>query len=259
MENTEPVFDQIAEFYDRTRRAPLKNEIDAIIRQLDGSKTVLEIGVGTGRISKPIQEAGFDVTGIDISVRMLEKAKEKGIGHLVIGDARNLPFLDSSFDATLIVHVFHLIEDNRRVMQEAGRVTRKMVMSIVREHESADESRKEWRREVIRIFSETCDRMGYGLNTNGPSGHRQESAISEVFKPSRKILIDRNTRTVNPENFAERFRYSSRYVSLTKHIPEKELEKILDSVRKEVSSMGIKHYETTTAEYLLVWNPGDLY
>lgn len=146
MENTEPVFDQIAEFYDRTRRAPLKNEIDSIIRQLDGSKTVLEIGVGTGRISKPIQEAGFDVTGIDISVRMLEKAKEKGIGHLVIGDARNLPFLDSSFDATLIVHVFHLIEDNRRVMQEAGRVTRKMVMSIVREHESADESRKEWRR-----------------------------------------------------------------------------------------------------------------
>ena len=77
---------------------------------------------------------------------MLEKAKEKGIGHLVIGDARNLPFLESSFDATLIVHVFHLIEDNRKVMQEAGRVTRKMVMSIVREHESADESRKEWRR-----------------------------------------------------------------------------------------------------------------
>lgn len=101
--------------------------------------------------------------------------------------------------------------------------------------------------------------MGYGLNTNGPGGHRQESAISEVFKPSRKILIDRNTRTVNPENFAERFRYSSRYVSLTKHIPEKELEKILDSVRKEVSSMGMMPYETTTAEYLLVWNPGDLY
>ena len=50
MENQEPVFDRIAEFYDHTRRPPLKNEIDAIIRQLGGSKTVLEIGVGTGRI-----------------------------------------------------------------------------------------------------------------------------------------------------------------------------------------------------------------
>ena len=258
MESSEPVFDQIAEFYDRTRKAPLKHEIDSIIRQLDGSKNVLEIGVGTGRISWPIQESGFDVTGIDISVRMLEKAREKGIRHLVIGDARNLPFLDSSFDATLIVHVFHLIEDNRKVMQEAGRVTGKMVMSLVREHESVDEFRKEWRREVNRIFTETCERMGYILDTWRPLNHRQESSICDIFPPSRKILIDRNTRTVKPENFLDRFRYSSRYVSLTKRIPEKDLEKILEAVGKEVNSMDMMPYETTTAEYLLVWNPWEL-
>lgn len=258
MENLEPVFDQIAEFYDRTRRSPLKNEIDAIVKQLDGSKTVLEIGVGTGRISAPLQEIGFDVTGIDISVRMLEKAREKGIGHLVIGDARKLPFLDSSFDAALIVHVFHLIEDSRKVMQEAGRVTRKMVMSIIREHESADGFRMEWRKEISRIFIETCERMGYRVDSGHFVNHRQESAISEIFPPSLKILMDRNTHTVNPENFAERFRYSSRYISLTKRIPERDMEKIIDAVRREISSSGIKPYKTVTAEYLLVWNPRDL-
>jgi ubiquinone/menaquinone biosynthesis C-methylase UbiE len=258
MENSEPVFDQIAEFYDMTRRPPLKNEIDAIITQLDGSKTVLEIGVGTGRMSIPIQEKGFDVTGIDISARMLEKAREKGIRHLVIGDARKLPFLDSSFDAALIVHVFHLIEDNVKVMQEAGRVTRKMVMSIVREHEPSDEYRRQWRKEILKIFNEKCVQMGYRLDSGGFLNHRQESAITEIFKPSIKRLIDRNTRTVNPENFVDRFRYSSRYISLRKQIPEKDLEKIIDSVGREVSSMGIKPFKTTTAEYLLVWNPKEL-
>ncbi|WP_393971060.1 hypothetical protein OXIME_001310 [Oxyplasma meridianum] len=51
-----------------------------------------------------------------------------------MGDARKHSFLDSSFDATLLLYLFYLIKDNRKVMLVAGRVTREMVMPIVKEH-----------------------------------------------------------------------------------------------------------------------------
>ncbi|MDJ0643801.1 MAG: class I SAM-dependent methyltransferase [Erythrobacter sp.] len=42
-----------------------------------GSKRVLEMGVGTGRLMVPLIEAGHDVVGIDADSQMLECAREK--------------------------------------------------------------------------------------------------------------------------------------------------------------------------------------
>ena len=39
--------------------------------------SILELACGTGRIAIPLAEAGFDVTGIDLSESMLETAKIK--------------------------------------------------------------------------------------------------------------------------------------------------------------------------------------
>ena len=41
------------------------------------SNSILELGCGTGRISIPLVEAGFDVTGLDISESMIAFAKTK--------------------------------------------------------------------------------------------------------------------------------------------------------------------------------------
>ena len=52
---------------------------------------VLEIGCGTGRVSLPIAQLGFDVTGLDIVPGMLELARNKSRGipvRWVEGDAR---------------------------------------------------------------------------------------------------------------------------------------------------------------------------
>ncbi|EQD76533.1 Methyltransferase type 11 domain protein, partial [mine drainage metagenome] len=94
MDNESPLFDDIAEFYDETREKITVEEIDSIINQLSGLNSVIEIGVGTGRMALPLQERGYDITGIDISLKMLEKAKKRGVKHLVIGNAKKLPFLD---------------------------------------------------------------------------------------------------------------------------------------------------------------------
>lgn len=42
-------------------------------------RSILELACGTGRISIPLAEAGFDVTGIDLSESMLETARVKAI------------------------------------------------------------------------------------------------------------------------------------------------------------------------------------
>ncbi len=39
-------------------------------QELDECETILDLGVGTGRFAESLQDAGFEVTGIDIGKRM---------------------------------------------------------------------------------------------------------------------------------------------------------------------------------------------
>jgi ubiquinone/menaquinone biosynthesis C-methylase UbiE len=128
----EAEYDQMAEEYDATREAPTQEEVGAIAASLEGCRSVLDVGVGTGRFARPISGLGFDVTGVDVSRRMLLKAREKGLEQLLLGDAYSLPFRDKSFDATIIIHVLHVVADWAKVMREIGRVTRGNVITILR-------------------------------------------------------------------------------------------------------------------------------
>jgi SAM-dependent methyltransferase len=127
-------FDRVADVYDETRRA-LDEETLAGIKEMlvkYGCHAILEIGVGTGRVSSPLMKSGYDMTGVDVSRRMMEKARSKSLTNLVLGDGRNAPFRENSFDATLMAHVFHLLEDPLLVMREGARVGRVGVFALVR-------------------------------------------------------------------------------------------------------------------------------
>ena len=128
----EAEYDGLADEYDATRVSATRVEVSALANALEGCKTVLDLGIGTGRFAKPLTELGFDVTGVDVSRRMLMKAREKGLDKLVAGDAYALPFSDKSFDATVTIHVLHVLVDWVPVVRDLGRVTRGPVMSILR-------------------------------------------------------------------------------------------------------------------------------
>lgn len=56
---------------------------------------VLEIACGTGRVSIPIARLGFSVTGLDIVLGMIERARSKSVGlptRWIVGDARTFDF-----------------------------------------------------------------------------------------------------------------------------------------------------------------------
>lgn len=91
---------------------------------------VLEVGVGTG-LALPGYRPGVEVTGIDASAEMLEKAREKvaelGLTHvkeLRVMDARHLEFADGSFDHIAAMHIMSVVPEPERVMAEMARVLR---------------------------------------------------------------------------------------------------------------------------------------
>ncbi len=90
---------------------------------------VLEVGVGTG-LSLPHYPAGCEVTGIDISAPMLERARTRAseLRHSSIRltrmDARSIAFPDAHFDKVLAPYVISVVPDPQRVMVEMARVCR---------------------------------------------------------------------------------------------------------------------------------------
>jgi ubiquinone/menaquinone biosynthesis C-methylase UbiE len=127
-------FDRAADIYDQTRGFPQnvgEQVAQALVSllNLSASDRVLEIGIGTGRIAKPLIEIlGNDhrVMGIDLSRNMMDRLCEKfdsaRAPDLIQGDAVSLPFASHSFQAILTVHVLHLIRDPQKAITEMNRV-----------------------------------------------------------------------------------------------------------------------------------------
>ncbi len=118
-------YDKVAGIYDSTRwagvPAPVMEKIlNAMKSALKDCKSVLDVGTGTGRFAQFFNEAGFTVVGIDISFSMMAHAKEKGVRNLVRADAHHLPFREESFDASIMIHVLHLVEDWVQVIHEVA-------------------------------------------------------------------------------------------------------------------------------------------
>ena len=116
-----------AQFYRRAADAMLKLMVEP-----EPGLTVLDMPCGTGRMSIPLAQAGATVAGVDISERMLEKARantpESVKDHFTLRAAsgRSLPFDDDTFDVVTSFKFFHLIDDDQKrlFLDEMLRVTK---------------------------------------------------------------------------------------------------------------------------------------
>ncbi len=127
-------FDSIASIYDATRvfdKGCFNAALDYIAERFPPLKyrRLFEPGIGTGRIGIPLAEKGYDVTGVDISGKMLKMLAGKLSRRrpplpvtFQQGDITVLPFPDATFDIALAVHVFHLIRNWKKAMGEVLRV-----------------------------------------------------------------------------------------------------------------------------------------
>ncbi len=134
-DRVETMFDRIAPVYDvmnrvmtagldqRWRRATVK----AVVAPGD---RVLDAACGTGDLAVIAAKAGANVTGLDFSEAMLERARRKSADiEWVRGDLLALPFDDESFDAATVgfgvrnvADLPGAIEELRRVLRPGGRL-----------------------------------------------------------------------------------------------------------------------------------------
>ncbi len=102
--------------------------------------TVLEVGVGTG-LSLEHYRTGLQVTGIDFSEEMLQKARDKvqalslqTVTALQQMDARTLDFPDNQFDTIAAMHVLSVVPEPTKVMAEIARVCKPGGKVVITNH-----------------------------------------------------------------------------------------------------------------------------
>jgi len=84
---------------------------------------VLEAGCATGALTAYIAKAGYSVTGVDLSERMIDLAKTKHIGiDYLVADVLKLPFESNSFDAVIATSLVNIVDDKAKAMRELRRV-----------------------------------------------------------------------------------------------------------------------------------------
>ena len=127
----EKVYDKLAKFYDVTFGPTLHPGRVQAIQRMDVAPAtrILEVGVGTG-INATLYPRNCQVTGIDFSASMLEKARErltrKDIRNvrLLQMDAQDLKFPDDTFDIVYAPYLISVVPDPLKVASEMRRVCR---------------------------------------------------------------------------------------------------------------------------------------
>jgi len=269
-------FDSISEIYDSTRRAATEAELKAVSSELSGCRTILDVGVGTGRFAKPLSDFGFEVVGIDLSRKMMSKARQKGVRNLILADAHNMPFKDTSFDASIIIHVLHLIPDWLSVAREMGRVTRNKVAALLRNRQ------REWNNsphvpddssatspvfpELWTRYAQLREEMGYPIRRNRRMWQNEED-IRSMLPPTKLVKVSDEVVVMKISELMTRFQ--QRAYSMLQDIPDdvhnKIIEKLLsyaagaDNDSKETTStLREKQIERRISEELAIWQPDQL-
>ncbi|MCJ7617155.1 MAG: class I SAM-dependent methyltransferase [Desulfobacterales bacterium] len=107
-----------------------------MLKPMNGN-SILDIGCGTGASLSPFLDRGLQITGIDPSPYMLDIAAKK-VGHRVDlhrGFAEDLPFDDNSFNYACLINTLEFVEDPRKAIEEACRVTKdRIFIGVLNRH-----------------------------------------------------------------------------------------------------------------------------
>lgn len=139
-DRTRARYNRIAPVYDVMETLPemvYKRWRRRVWHAVDGSE-VIEVGVGTGK-NMAYYPPDTKVTGVDISDRMLAKARHQARQldvpvELLHMDVQQLAFDDNTFDTGVATFVFCSVPDPVRGLRELGRVVKPHGRVVLLEH-----------------------------------------------------------------------------------------------------------------------------
>ena len=114
---------KIRNIYSRLDVKEEGKRIEGMRPHVTPGETVLDVGAGSGRFGKVVQEAlKVKVTGVDVC-----DYSDHTIPFFVY-DGKKLPFPDKSFDVVFFAFVLHHIRDQEVIFREACRVARHKIV-----------------------------------------------------------------------------------------------------------------------------------
>ncbi len=106
----------------------IQSDLIDIINPTENSR-ILDIGCGTGQalgFAAKKNKGKGDYTGVDISEKMIEKAKENFTGfdnfHFIVCNAESIPLPGNSFDIIICTNSFHHYNHPVKCLQEMNRL-----------------------------------------------------------------------------------------------------------------------------------------
>jgi SAM-dependent methyltransferase len=120
-------FSSAAELYERARPSYPQEAIDWLVRQagIEPGRTVVDLGAGTGKLTRLLQPVGARVIAIEPIAEM--RAHING-ADVLDGTAEAIPLPDGSVDVVTVAQAFHWFDHDRalpeihRVLHEGGRL-----------------------------------------------------------------------------------------------------------------------------------------
>ncbi len=222
-------FDRVATIYDETRALSPKvmsHVLGILLDQVLG-KSVLEVGVGTGRYAVPLQKSGIDVVGVDISHKMVEQGLGKGLKNVVLADGARLPFTPRSFDLATTTHMLHLVPDWRDVLLEIVRVTRDSYFSIL--------ERSSRTTNLHREYDHLASEAGY--KWSAPGMHERD--LPDLLTPDLVMPVGPFEEVVPADHLLEEL--EARSFSSQWSTPETIHKQVMRELRKRWAGHEFKH------------------
>lgn len=111
-------FGKAADAYQRGRPEYPESAVEWLVPRR--ARRVLDLGAGTGKLTRPLADAGLKVTAVEPSERMRDQLTDAVPGARVLaGSAENIPLEDGSVDAVVVGQAWHWFDPARAVPETA--------------------------------------------------------------------------------------------------------------------------------------------
>lgn len=129
---------------------------------------ILDVGIGTG-LSLTLYPESCEVTGIDLSTKMLKQARKK-VDKLQLTnvtllemDACDMQFEDNAFDYVIATHIISVVPEPVKVINEMRRVARPDGRLVIVNHFV---SSKPWIAKVENFLDPAFRKIGWRMDMN---------------------------------------------------------------------------------------------